>query len=87
MHRQQKRRKERQMKDLTKEFTVKLTKQEMITITNNLLVIQDGTPQGRPRTYPPMEGKVVFDLLSKIRPFIQDMELPEDKPEEGIVTN
>ncbi len=80
MNRHEKKRQQKHMNNLFNEYTLKFTKQELIAIANNLLMMPDGSPTGRARTYTPGEGHIIHTLLEKIRPLVEDAKAP--KPEE-----
>ncbi len=64
------------MDNLTKTFTITLTKQELILIHNVLAVNEDGTP----KKYRLGDGQIVLGILQKVAPLAaQDTNIPEEE--------
>lgn len=74
------------MDKLQSEFTVKLTRQQIIMICNVLAVDETG----KPKYYRVGDGNIVFGILDILNPLVaepiqEEVKKPELPPEEGIV--
>lgn len=82
MNRYQRKRQQKQMDKQKSEFTVKLTRQQIIMICNILAVDESG----KPKYYRIGDGNIVFDILDILNPLVAEpVEAKEPEPENVII--